>query len=215
MKSVVRLIILNHTRFGENSIVVHTLSSEYGRRSFLVRIGSKTGMSLFLPLNIVEATVVSNPKSDLWTAHGFSSCYPLAGIRGSVAKNAITMFVSEVLYRVVKDGAAEEGLFDWCCSQILTLDALESDYSNFHICFLLEFAAALGFRPTGEDIAPFCGEHFPDIQKFISLPFSEALLLPLTGAARTEICEDIIRYLEHHTDSAIRVRSLAVLRELF
>ena len=65
-------------------------------------------MSLFLPLNIVEATVVSNPKSDLWTAHGFSSCYPLAGIRGSVAKNAITMFVSEVLYRVVKDGAAEE-----------------------------------------------------------------------------------------------------------
>ena len=137
MKSVVRLIILNHTRFGENSIVVHTLSREYGRRSFLVRIGSKTGMSLFLPLNIVEATVVSNPKSDLWTAHGFSSCYPLAGIRGSVAKNAITMFVSEVLYRVVKDGAAEEGLFDWCCSQILTLDALESDYSNFHICFLL------------------------------------------------------------------------------
>ena len=215
MKSVVRLIILNHTRFGENSIVVHTLSREYGRRSFLVRIGKKTGMSLFLPLNIVEATVVSNPKSDLWTAHGFSSCYPLAGIRGSVAKNAITMFVSEVLYRVVKDGAAEEGLFDWCCSQILTLDALESDYSNFHICFLLEFAAALGFRPTGEDIAPFCGEHFPDIQKLISLPFSEALLLPLTGAARTEICEDIIRYLEHHTDSAIRVRSLAVLRELF
>ena len=215
MKTSLRLIVLNYTRFGENSIVLHTLSKEYGRRSFLVRIGKKTGMSLFLPLNIVETTVVTNPKSDLWTAHGFSSCYPLTGIRDSIAKNAITMFISEVLYRVVREGSAEEGLFDWCCSQILTLDALENDFSNFHICFLLGFAGALGFRPSFEDLAPFAEAHLTDIQKFISLPLGEALLIPLSGSSRSEICSEIIRYLEFHTESTINIRSLPILRELF
>ena len=46
MKNSTELIILNHTKFGENSIVIHTLSQAYGRRSFLVRVGRKSAMSL-------------------------------------------------------------------------------------------------------------------------------------------------------------------------
>ncbi|MBQ2919233.1 MAG: recombination protein O N-terminal domain-containing protein, partial [Bacteroidales bacterium] len=50
------LIVLHTTKFGENSLVVHTLSREYGRRSFLVKgAGKKSMMSLFLPLNMLEA----------------------------------------------------------------------------------------------------------------------------------------------------------------
>ena len=52
MKSKAELIILNHTKFGENSIVLHTLSSEYGRRGFLVKVSPRTAMALFLPLNL-------------------------------------------------------------------------------------------------------------------------------------------------------------------
>ena len=37
----IELIVLNYTKFGENSIALHTLSREYGRRSFMVRIGKK------------------------------------------------------------------------------------------------------------------------------------------------------------------------------
>ena len=49
------LIVLHTTKFGENSVVVHTLSRDYGRRSFLVRGAGKRMMSLFLPLNVLEA----------------------------------------------------------------------------------------------------------------------------------------------------------------
>ena len=38
MKSKAELIVLNHTKFGENSIVLHTLSAEYGRHGFLVNL---------------------------------------------------------------------------------------------------------------------------------------------------------------------------------
>lgn len=215
MKNSTELIILNHTKFGENSIVIHTLSQAYGRRSFLVRVGRKSAMSLFLPLNILEADVTENPKATLWTAAGLSVRHPLNGIRSNLYKNTMTLFMSEVLYRVVKDGAFEEGLYEWCSRSILTLDALDNDFSNFHLLFLLELAVALGFSPTLQDIAPFAGEHLKDIRDLMQADFSQALLLPLNGETRNAICEDILRYLEFHTESRIDVRSLAVLRELY
>ena len=215
MKNSTELIILNHTKFGENSIVIHTLSQAYGRRSFLVRVGRKSAMSLFLPLNILEADVTENPKATLWTAAGLSVRHPLNGIRSNLYKNTMTLLMSEVLYRVVKDGAFEEGLYEWCSRSILTLDALDSDFSNFHLLFLLELAVALGFSPTLQDIAPFAGEHLKDIRNLMQADFSQALLLPLNGETRNAICEDILRYLEFHTESRIDVRSLAVLRELY
>ena len=42
MTTNTELIVLHTTKFGENSVVLHTLSREYGRRGFLVRgIGKK------------------------------------------------------------------------------------------------------------------------------------------------------------------------------
>ena len=189
MTENIEAIVLGYTKFGENSVVVHTLSEAYGRRGFLVRVGRKAGMALLLPLNILEMDIVPNPKSTLWSAR--------------------------VLLRAVKDGQAEDGLYPWCVRSILTLDSLDSDFSNFHIRFLLEFAGALGFSPTFEDIAPFAEKHLAQLKPFLTSTFSESMLLPLRGEERNALCEDLLRYLEYHTESSINVRSLAVLREVF
>ena len=130
-------------------------------------------------------------------------------------KNSMTMFMSEVLYRVVKDGAAEQGLFEWCEKDILLLDAIGSDFSNFHIRFLLELTVALGFSPEAQDLVPFVGEHYLVVEKFMTLPFADSMLVPLNGTLRNEIAEEILRYIEYHTESAVNVNSLKVLRELF
>ena len=216
MVKVTELIVLHTTKFGENSLVVHTLSKEYGRRSFLVRgAGKKTAMTLFQPLSILEADIQESSKSNLYTAKNISLKHHLSGIRGNMFKNSMTMVRSEVLYRTVKDGANEEGLYEWCEKNILLLDAIKSDFSNFHIRFLLEFAIALGFSPETRDLTPFSGTHFPVIERFMKEDFAQSMLIPLSGAVRNEIAEDILRYLEFHTESSINVNSLKVLRELF
>ncbi len=207
-------IVLHTTKSGENSLVVHTLSREYGRRSFLVRNPGKNS-SLFLPLNVLEAEIVETGKSTLYTARGLSAKYPLLGIRNSMFKNSMTMFMSEVLYRVVKDGAMEPGLYEWAEKDILLLDAISSDFSNFHIRFLLELTVALGFSPESRDLSPFVGNHYPVVEKFMTVPFAESMLIPLNGLSRNEIAEEILRYIEYHTESAVNVNSLKVLRELF
>ncbi len=208
------LIVLHTTKFGEKSLVVHTLSREYGRRSFLIRNAGKNS-SLFLPLNIIEAEIVESSKSALYTAKGLSSRYPLMGIRNNMFKNSMTMFMSEVLYRVVKDGSMEPGLYEWAEKDILMLDAIAADFSNFHIRFLLELAVTLGFSPSSQDLMPFVGDHYPIVEKFMTESFAESMLIPLNGSARNEIAEEILRYIEFHTESSLNVNSLKVLRELF
>lgn len=210
------LIILHTTKCGENAIVAHTLSKEYGRRSFLIRgVGKNARMTLMLPLTILEADVVETTKSTLYTARNLSAKYPLLGIRNNLYKNSMTMFMSEVLYRTVKDGANEEGLFEWCERNILLLDAIDSDFSNFHIRFLLELAVALGFSPESKDLMPFVRDRFPIVERFMKEDFADAMLIPLNGPVRNEIAEDILRYIEFHSDSAINISSLNVLRDIF
>ena len=215
MKEKINLIVLSHTKFGENSVVLHTLCREYGRKGFLVKVGQKTRSALFQPLNILEAEVTVNPRSDLWWAGSLKARTPLNGIRSDIRKNTMTLFMSEVLFKVVKEGTSEDGLFDWCEHSILTLDALKTDFSNYHLRFLLELSMALGFSPSNEDLTPFAGSHIRELGTFLSSSFEEAMLLPLTGGTRNEIAGAILRYLEYHTESSINVRSLKVLREIY
>ncbi len=208
-------IVLATTKVKEGALVVHTLSREYGRRGFIVRPGKKAAAALFLPLNILEADVVENPRSDLWSLKGIHALDSLSGIRSNIHKNTMTLFLSEVLFRTIREGAVEDGLYEWCVGSILALNALEADYANYHVRFLLEFAGALGFRPTFQDIAPFVQEHAMEMRQMLQGSFSESMLVQLTGPVRNSLCESILKYLEYHTDQPIRIKSLAVLRELY
>ena len=215
MTTGTELIVLHTTKFGENSIVVHTLSRDYGRRSFLVRGAGKKVMSLLLPLNILEAEITESTKSTLYTARNLTSRHPLVGIRNNIYKNTMTMFLSEVIYRTIKEGAQEHDLFEWCRGQILLLSAMESDFSNFHIRFLLELSVALGFSPETSDLMPFVEENYTTVSQFMTASFAESMLIPLSGQVRNKICEDVLRYIEYHTESTLTINSLKVLRELF
>lgn len=215
MVTSTEIIVLHTTKFGENSLVVHTLSRDYGRRSFFIRGAGKKQMSLFLPLNILEADIQESNKTTLFTARNLSARYPLTGIRNSLYKNSMTMFMSEVLFRVLKEGVNEAGLYEWCEKSILLLDAIQTDFSNFHIRFLLELTVALGFSPEARDLGPFVGEHYPIAERFMKESFAESMLIPLSGKVRNELAEEILRYVEYHTESSVNINSLKVLHELF
>lgn len=216
MKVNTRLIVLHTTKYGESSVIVHSLSREYGRRSFFVRNASKKQMmTLFQPLNILEGDVNDDGKAKLMNISNLAALYPLSGIRADLYKNSMTLFISEVLYRAVKDGSREEGMFEWCVKNILLLDSVQMDFSNFHLRFLLELSVILGFSPSLEDLRPFIGERIEVISEFMASSFAESMLIPLSGEIRNEIAEDILRYLEFHLDSSLNINSLKVLRELY
>lgn len=209
------LIVLGTTKVGESAVVVHTLSREYGRRGFLVRSGKKAGMTLFLPMNVLEAEVVENPKSELWAIRNIGLKEGLPSVRGNLYKNTMTLFLAEVLFRTLREGMAEDGLYEWCIGSLLALNALESDFSNFPVRWLMELAGAMGFRPGFDDIAPFAKENLKEMKLLLNADFSESMLIPLNGATRNALCEELLQYLSYHTEYPVQVKSLSVLRELY
>lgn len=214
-ESLTELIILHSTKVGENSIVLHTISSQYGVQSFITSIGKNSPMALFMPLSLTQAKITENPKSTLWRASKLQVLYPLSSLRSQLHKNTMTLFLSEVLYRSIRNGANEIGLYQWCKHKILELDALESDYASYHLHFLIELCAVLGFSPTMQSLAPFAGEHFSQLEELLNLSLSERLLYPLNGETRNEIAQILIQYLSYHLDIYLDIKSLKVLRELY
>ena len=215
MKQALEFIIIGTTKVGEKSLVLHTLSAQYGRRSFIVSISKSSSMALYLPLNILSGEVNDNHLSDLWRVSALRAEYPLAGLRGDVRKNTMTMFLSEVLFRCLRDGEYSYELYDWCRQSILTLDALGEDFANFHLLWLLDLCGVLGFSPRIEDLLPFADERLEDIRQLLTLDRSSALLFPLSGARRSDIASILLEYLGYHLDTRLNIRSLSVLRELY
>ena len=210
-----QLIVLSSTKVGDKSLVLHTLSPDWGRRSFITSVSRKAPLSLFMPLTILDGEIVENPKSDLWRLRDITAASPLNGIRNDVRKNTMTLFLSEVLLRTLKDGDREEGLFEWCRKSILTLDAMESDFSNFHLRFLLEFSGALGFSPSLDDLMPFAGEYLELLHRMLKASVAECMLIPLNGAQRNAVASLLLDYISYHIGTQLQVRSLQVLRELY
>ncbi len=219
------LIILHTTKFAENSLVVHTLSKEWGRRSFLVRgVGKKYPPSYFLPMNVLEAQISENPKSQLYGVKSLIVKHPLIGLRNNLLKNTMTLFLSEVLFRAIREGSSEVGLFEWCEQKILVLDALQADFSNFHVRFLTELCSIMGFEPTlrpcgdeleAPDLEPILSDLTPLAIDFFRLPFEQAMLIPLNGVTRNELLSRLLKYIEFHCEASVNVKSLKVLRELY
>lgn len=232
----IEFILLHSTKYGDNSLVLHTLSREYGRRSLFLRSvsspssvagggrGTKKGgaraavTGLLSPLNILEGVAAVNPASSsaMMNVGSLSASYPLLDLRGNLYKASISMFMSEVLFRALRDGANEAGLYDWCVKKILLLDAVQGNFSNFHLLFLLELAGVLGFRPSFADISPFVqNEELTMAEQLLKLEFEEAMLVPMKGSVRSSLIDSFLRYIEAHLEYPLNIRSAAVLKELF
>lgn len=214
MKIKAEFIILASTKVGDRSLVLHTLSPEWGRRSFLVG-ATRQNLAMALPLNIVEAEISVSRVSELWRANALECTQSLNSIRSDMTRGAISMFIAEVLYRTVRDGAVESGLYEWCRSSIRLLDSMESSYANFHLRWLLEFAAVLGFTPDAEALRPFAGELSGQIESLLDCSWAEAMLVPLNGELRNHMAKRLISYISYHCCCEINIRSLDVLHEIF
>ena len=80
---------------------------------------------------------------------------------------------------------------------------------------ILNSPAALGFSPSVEDLMPFAGEQLAGIRALVQSDFGACMLVPLSGEARSDIAERLLRYLSYHAETRIEARSLRVLKELF
>lgn len=215
------MILLHTTKYGDSSIILHCYTRGNGRESFIIRgMGRKKGgnsTALLHPLSILEGEGTPQGSNNITHLKEYSPKYPLTSLRGNIYKNTIAIYISELLYRTLRDYERDPALYDFLEQAILTLNAMEKGYSNFHLWFTIKYISFLGFMPDlsqQEVLAPFDPMEQNILKGFLHLPLEESMKISLSGEKRNSFIDSLVRFLEQNLERKIEIKSLKVLHEV-
>lgn len=154
MKIKSRGIILHTTNYSETSLVVKIYTEQCGMGSFIVSgvrsQKSRFSSSIFQPLTLVEVLAAAKPGQTMHRITDIHLSPPFSGIPGNLIKSTIAIFLSEIIYRSVREEEINNPLFNFLHNGIQILDLSHENCGRFHIYFMVQLSRYLGFFPNGE-----------------------------------------------------------------
>ncbi|MCD7970538.1 MAG: DNA repair protein RecO [Alistipes sp.] len=233
-------VVLHTVRYGESSVILYMLTDQVGRQSYMVQ-GVRGGKSksnrgsILQPMFVLDFVGLHSPKMELHRIREMRTAFPMSTIPFDIRKSTISLFMAELLYRLVRETEPHSPLFDFVRGSVEALDGMSDGVANFHIWFLAQLSQYLGFCP-GNEHAP--GSWF-DIQNGSYTPLeprhgmafdreTAALLndmmqarvedlagVKLSRSRRSGFLEAMLGYLGYHLDTVDQIRSVQILKEVF
>ena len=154
MYEKLRGIVLNTVRYSDKHNIVHIYTDGRGLMSFAVPLGktqaARLRNAMLMPLSLVniEASVANG--RDLARLREVQRNFPLATIYSDPVKNAVALFISELLAHVIQEPEGNAYLFRYIEQAVQLLEQMPDKIANFHICFLYHLGAHLGIQPNIE-----------------------------------------------------------------
>jgi len=150
-------IVLRAVKYGETSLIVTMFTELFGLQSYLVngvRTSTKKGSgkaNLFQPTAILDLVVYHNELKHLNRIKEFKWSYLYQYIFSDVPKNAVALFMIELLTKCLKQPEANPELFEFCEDAFIHLDeSTGSVMANFPLFFALHLPVFFGFRISDE-----------------------------------------------------------------
>jgi DNA repair protein RecO (recombination protein O) len=169
----------------------------------------------------MELVQYHDPRKDLNRLKEIRPEIPLVSLPFSPGKSAIAMFVSEYLGKVLRDGQANQTLFELSHDWICTLDQADQGLDGYPLMFLWQSLGPLGLTPDSwMDIVPSrshldaqqeeaCRQIFACLESDINPGGGHSHLL------KQWILDCLIRYVQGHLEGMGSIQSLNVLRQVF
>jgi len=146
-------IVLKTVKYGETSLIATIYTELFGIQSYLingVRSSSRKGpgkANLFQPAAILDLLVYHNDLKNLQRIREFTWSILYKGILSNILKNAVALFMVELLQKTLKQPEPNPELFYFIEDSFLHLDASEGRVlANFPLFFILHLAGFFGFR---------------------------------------------------------------------
>ena len=150
-------IVLRAVKYGETSLVVTIFTELFGLQTYLVngvRTTSKKGSakaSLFQPAAILDLVAYRNEFKNLQRLKEFRWAFLYQHILSDVRKNAVAVFMIELLGKCLKQPESNTELFYFVEDALEHLDdANDTVTANFPLFFALHLAVFFGFRISDE-----------------------------------------------------------------
>lgn len=233
-------IVLKTLRFSETSVIAHIYTEKFGRLSYIVN-GVHAPKSKFKPallqvLTPLDMITYYREQKNLQRLSEIKPLLLFQNIPFDIVKSTIAIFISEVLYRVLQETESNLPLFNFLFTAITHLDQSKENLSNWHIIFLIQLSAYLGFFPNDNffyterpifDLQEGKFTHrLPEHPNHFGLPlsqvFAKALHIPLqeianwqiTRTQKRELLYAIIKYYELHIEGFTEPKSIKILEEV-
>jgi len=147
-------IVLNTIHYSDKHNIVHVYTDGRGLMSFAVPLGrthaARMRNAMLMPLSLVDIEAAVHSGRELSSLREVRRNYPLATLYSDPVKNAIALFISELLAHVIQEPEGNDPLFRYIEQSVQLLEQLPGQVANFHICFLYHLGAHLGIQPNLE-----------------------------------------------------------------
>ncbi len=223
MLSKTQGIVISYLRYRETSILVNVYTSEFGICSYIengVRSAkAKHKMALFQPLTQLDLEVYHKPGKGLHRISEAKCSFPYQAIPFDIAKSSLALFLSEVLNKVLKEEEANPALFEFLSDSMQYLDRASEHFENFHLQFLWQLAAFLGFGAG--NAAEFYQQlkaagcivpNFTELDALIHADYGHPIVLH--RSERKELLAGMLNYYQLHMENFGEIRSLQILQEV-
>ncbi len=235
-------VILQCVRYSETANILHVYTNDMGRESYIVYRAKTNKSSLknvfMQPLAVVEMEVKRKNNSELHHITELRPVFSQSGILFNPVKSVISLFLAEVLCRILKSTDKDLPLFSFLENSIRVLDLLESGIANFHLVFLIQLTRYLGYYPNIERMEPrhdlyfdlLSGNfeetppshsHFLEsneavlFQKLMRMNYDNMRFYAFSRAERVDILRRIIQYYRLHLPEFAEIHSLDILIGVF
>ncbi len=207
-------ILLHTTKYGDSSIILHGYSKTEGRQSYILKgVGRKKGVNILHPLSILDLELTSY-KGGMQTIKEINPIYRLDSIRTQILKGNISLFISELLYKLLIHKEDGRDTYSFLENSIIKLEQIDGKVSNFHLWFIISLSATLGIMPTclsQLESHPFSDEESLILEKILKTNFDQIMLLPLNGTLRNKFLNSSIKYIEQNLGISLNIKSLKIL----
>ena len=233
-------IVLNTIRYSDKHNIVHIYTDGRGLLSFAVPQGktraARMRNAMLMPLSLIDLEAGIRNGRDLALLRELRRNYPLATLYSDPVKNAIALFISELLAHVIQEPEGNDPLFRYIEQSVQLLEQMTDQVANFHICFLYHLGAHLGIQPNIESYEK---GHWFDMTEGVFVPsavrghallqpqeaqvlhllsrmtFSNMAVFRFNREERNRMLDVIISYYRLHNAAIGTLRSPDILKQLF
>jgi DNA repair protein RecO (recombination protein O) len=144
-------VVLRTVKYGETSVIAVIFTEMFGIQSYIingVRAYGKTSKAhFFQPSSILDMQVYHSELKNLQRIKEVSWRHLYRNILSNVTKNAVALYMVELLQKCLKQPESNPDLFHFCEDAFLQLDISDAEVTaNFPLFFCLQLAHFLGFR---------------------------------------------------------------------
>ncbi|MBR1550295.1 MAG: recombination protein O N-terminal domain-containing protein [Bacteroidales bacterium] len=220
-------LVLHTTPYAESSVVAKVFTRQLGLRSYIIKgVRGRSGrvkQNLLQPLSSLDMVVYDNPKTDLNYIKELTPRNP--GLPSEPVGNSLRFFMTEVLYKVLREAEPMPALWDYVDEQS---SADQEQKANVPVAFMLKVAYHMGIEPMDNHSRR---EPYFDLQegRFVSEPSETTLTLGLSQALhaylssqvqatslqeRTDLLDALIAYFQLHLSGFSHFHSHEILHTI-